>query len=229
MLRIRPAALAAAALCVLACPAPGFASGEATPARLPVTMTERACKVAVRSARPGQAVFRIVNRGKRQRMFFIAGKRSPFVKVRKTALLRVRLVRGRRYSYTCTARGRPRSVRRGFLRVTGATPGTRPSPPPQPPPPPPPSPQPLPPASPPPGPPPPPPPPPPPSPLLTHSVGVRTVAGAGELYDISNGTTFVARGANYELLGVPAGESATQDVTFNVGTYSAAAANAALA
>jgi len=60
-------------------------------------------------------------------------------------------------------------------------------------------------------------------------VGVRAVAGAGELYDLSNGTTFVARGSNYELLGVPAGESATQDVTFNVGTYSAAAANAALA
>ena len=58
---------------------------------------------------------------------------------------------------------------------------------------------------------------------------MRTVAGAGELYDVSNGTRFVARGANYELLGVPAGESATQDVTFNAGTYSAAAADAALA
>lgn len=58
---------------------------------------------------------------------------------------------------------------------------------------------------------------------------MRTVAGAGELYDVSSGTTFVARGSNYELLGIPAGESTTQDVTFNAGTYAAAAADAALA
>jgi hypothetical protein len=58
---------------------------------------------------------------------------------------------------------------------------------------------------------------------------VRTVAGAGELYDLSSGTTFVARGSNYELLGVPAGESATQDVTFNAGTYAASVVDAGLA
>src|SRR5215210_7164709 len=220
MRRTLPAALAAAAFCALACPTLGIASGQAKLAQLSVTMTERACKVSARSARPGPAVFRIVNRGKRQRTFSIGGRRSPFVQVRKTALLRVRLVRGRTYRFTCTARGRPRSVRSGVLRVLGASQGNRPAPRPQPPPPPPP------PA---PGPPSPPTPPPPPPPAFTHSIGVRTVAGAGELYDVSNGTRFVARGANYELLGVPTGESATQDVTFNAGTYSAAAADAALA
>jgi hypothetical protein len=38
----------------------------------------------------------------------------------------------------------------------------------------------------------------------------------------------VTRGANYAHFGVPSGESTTQDVTFNVGSYDATAANQAL-
>jgi hypothetical protein len=57
---------------------------------------------------------------------------------------------------------------------------------------------------------------------------VRVVGGSGELYTVGSSATFVSRGANYARFGVPAGESTTQDVTFNVGTYDAAAANAAL-
>ena len=215
MLRIRAAAFAAVALCVFAGPGSADATGQAKPARMTVTMTERVCKTA-RSARPGPTTFLISNRGTRPRTFAIARRRTRLVKGRKKARLAVRLVRGRTYTYTCTARGRPRSVRRGTLRVSGAPKAPRPTPPPPPPPPGPP---------PPPAPPPPPPPPPPPA----HLVGVRSAAGAGELYRLSNGTTFVARGANYERLGVPPGESATQDVTFNVGMYDAAAAGAALA
>jgi hypothetical protein len=54
------------------------------------------------------------------------------------------------------------------------------------------------------------------------------VASSGELYHLPSGPTFVARGANYARFGVPAGESTTQNVTFNVGSYDAAAANQAL-
>jgi hypothetical protein len=50
------------------------------------------------------------------------------------------------------------------------------------------------------------------------------VAGAGELYVPSSGATFVSRGANYERLDVGG-----EPVTFNVGVYDAAAADAALA
>jgi hypothetical protein len=57
---------------------------------------------------------------------------------------------------------------------------------------------------------------------------VRTIGGAGELYYPHNGITFVARGANYSRLGVPTGESTTQDVTFNVGSYDPGAAGQAL-
>jgi F5/8 type C domain len=46
---------------------------------------------------------------------------------------------------------------------------------------------------------------------------------------VASGTTFVARGANYGRLGVPAGESTTQDVTFNDGAYDPVAADTALA
>jgi hypothetical protein len=121
MLRITLTVLAAVALALhaLAWPGPADATSDATPARLPVMMTERACKVA-RSARPGQAVFQITNRGRRPRSFSIARRRSPFVKAQKTAMLRVRLMAGRAYRYTCAARGKPRSIKRGILRIADA-------------------------------------------------------------------------------------------------------------
>ena len=53
---------------------------------------------------------------------------------------------------------------------------------------------------------------------------MRTVGGSGELYLTGNGTTFVSRGAVYERL-----DGGGQPVTFDVGLYDAAAANAALA
>jgi hypothetical protein len=61
-----------------------------------------------------------------------------------------------------------------------------------------------------------------------HGIGVRAAVGGAELYNVSSGTRFVSRGATYARLGIPAGESSTQDVTFNVGSYDAAAANQAL-
>jgi F5/8 type C domain len=61
-----------------------------------------------------------------------------------------------------------------------------------------------------------------------HRIGVRAAVGGAELYHVPSDTRFVSRGANYAHFGVPAGESATQDVTFNVGSYDAAGANAAL-
>jgi hypothetical protein len=57
---------------------------------------------------------------------------------------------------------------------------------------------------------------------------VRTAGASGELYYPHSGATFVSRGANYARFGVPAGESTTQDVTFNVGSYDQAAASQAL-
>lgn len=53
---------------------------------------------------------------------------------------------------------------------------------------------------------------------------MRTVGGSGELYLTGAGTTFVSRGAVYERLDVGG-----QPVTFDVGVYDAAAADAALA
>jgi hypothetical protein len=120
------AALAAAVLYALACPSVPDAASDAR--RIPVTMSERACKVA-RSVPPGQAAFRISNRGRRPRFFSIAGRRSTTIKAQRAAMLRVRLVGGRTYIYTCTARGKPRSVMRGALRVAGTVRGPRPRPP----------------------------------------------------------------------------------------------------
>lgn len=232
-LRLSTAIAAAGALCALVLPSTALAESSAKPVSVRVTMTERSCAAAPKRPRAGQAVFAIRNRGRRPRRFSIAGRRSRFVKPRKTAKLKARLVKGRKYKFTCTARGRPKSVRRGSLRVAGGRPSgqqPRPSPAPAPPPPSPaPSPPPAPPAPPAPPPPPPaPPPPPPPPPPNVHRIGVRASGGAGELYRTHEGTTFVSRGANYARLGIPSGESTTQDVTFNVGSYDAAAADQAL-
>lgn len=135
MLRIPWTALVAAAICVLTIPGLADAARVPKPARMPVTMTDRVCKVEARSALPGPTTFRISNRGSRPRTFAIAGRRSPFVKRRKTAALTVKLVRGRTYRYTCTARRRPRSVKRGTLRVGTASQSPQPGVPrPQPPP-----------------------------------------------------------------------------------------------
>jgi hypothetical protein len=217
-LRTLPALTAALVLVVLALPAHVLAQGAAKPVSVRVTMSERACSALPKRPRAGAAIFRVRNSGKRARSFSIAGRRSPFVKPRKTATLRARLAKGRTYRFACTARGEPRSVRSGTLRVAGQASPTRPQPPPPPTPPPAP---PQPPA-------PPPPPPPPPPPSNVHLIGARLAGGSGELYHRGSGATFVARGANYARFGVPAGESTTQDVTFNVGTYDAAAANQAL-
>jgi hypothetical protein len=225
-LRTSPLA-AVLALVALALPVNALAEGTAKPVSVRVTMSERSCSALPKRARAGKAVFKVRNRGKRARSFSIAGRRSAFVKPRKTATLRARLRKGRKYRFTCVAKGRPRSIRSGTLRVAGTV--DRPAGPrrPQPPPPPPaPQPQPQPPAPPP--PPPAPPPPPPPPPPNVHRIGVRVNGGAGELYHLPSGASFVARGANYARFGVPAGESTTQDVTFNVGSYDAAGASQAL-
>ncbi|HVD26358.1 MAG TPA: discoidin domain-containing protein [Gaiellaceae bacterium] len=218
-LRTSPTLLAALALVALVLPAPALAQGTAKPVSVRVTMSERACSALPKRPRAGAAIFKVRNAGKRARSFSIAGRRSRFVKPRRTATLRASLGKGRIYRFTCTAKGKPRSVRSGTLRVAGKASPTRPSRP-QPPPP---APQPQPPA-----PPPPPPPPPAPPPPNIHRIGVRPAGGSGELYHLPSGTTFVARGANYARFGVPAGESTTQDVTFNVGTYDAAAADQTL-
>ncbi len=231
-LRLSTALAAAGAVCAIVLPSNALAEGSAKPVSVRVTMTERSCVALPKRPRAGAAVFVIRNRGKRARSFAIARRKSPFVKPRKTAKLRAKLVKGRTYKFTCTARGRPKSIRRGSVRVAGPArpsgPPRRPQPPPPPPPPAPPPPPPPPPSPPPAPPPPPPPPAPPPPPPNVHRIGVRAPGGSGELYRTHEGTTFVSRGANYSRLGVPSGESTTQDVTFNVGTYNASAADQAL-
>jgi hypothetical protein len=204
-----------------------LAVGSAKPASVRVTMTERACKVAPKKPRAGMTVFAVTNRGKRLRRFSVGPRKSKFLKARKSAKLRLRLVKGKKYKFACTAKGKPKSVRRGTFKVL---PPLKPRPvnpsspqPPSPPPPPPaPQPQPQPPS------PPPPPAPPPPPPPPVHEIGARTNGGSGELYHVPSGTTFVSRGANYSRVGTPAGEPTTEDMTFNVGSYDATAANQAL-
>jgi hypothetical protein len=64
-----------------------------------------------------------------------------------------------------------------------------------------------------------------------HTIGVRAVAGIGELYNRATGAKFVPRGSNYIRLGPQRNVSGGTQVyhsTFNVGRYDSARAEAAL-
>ena len=66
---------------------------------------------------------------------------------------------------------------------------------------------------------------------VEHTVGVRTVAGVGELYNRATGAKFVPRGSNYIRLGFQtnaSGEAQFYHSTFNVGRYDSGRAEAAL-
>src|SRR5919202_842193 len=75
--------------------------------------------------------FALLNRGRRARLFAIAGKRSAYVRPHRRGRLTATLRTPGRFPFVCAARGKPRSVRRGILVVTGPPPP--PAPPPAPP------------------------------------------------------------------------------------------------
>ena len=198
---------------------PERAQAAPAPARVGVTMTERACKVSRRQLKVGAAMFALVNRSRHARRFAVAGRRSQFLRRGRRAKLKVTFRRAGRFPFTCTARGlsKRRGVKRGVIVVT-RVPGRRnPTPPPPPQPPPPPGPPAPPPTPPPPGPPPPPP---------THVLGVRPGMDGDEFYNRSTGQAFVPRGSTFVRRQL--NQSVFGPSTFIVGSYNHAAAENAL-
>jgi Tol biopolymer transport system component len=85
--------------------------------RASVVMTGSRCVASARTpVIAGVVLFSVQNRSARLRRFAIAGRRTRFLPARGKAVLRVAVGAGRA-EYACTAKGLPRSIHRGVLRV----------------------------------------------------------------------------------------------------------------
>jgi hypothetical protein len=82
-----------------------------------VRMSESVCRLSRTSVNIGSVRFKAKNVGRRPLSFSIARRHTPFVRPDRTGALTVGFRKPGRYRYLCAARGRPSSVRAGFLRV----------------------------------------------------------------------------------------------------------------
>jgi hypothetical protein len=122
-------AAALAALLGLALLAGASAPADARrTATVRVTMTRTACAIAPKTVEPGAVVFTIVNRTSRRRLFTIGGKRSRYIRARRTGALPVTLPRTGRYRFFCISTGRIRNPRSGVLTVRSVPPPLPPPP-----------------------------------------------------------------------------------------------------
>ena len=83
-----------------------------------VTAKEYRFILSRKSAPHGVVVFHVVNKGKLKHDFKIAGKKTPLVKPRGKATLRVTLAKGKRYRYICTVPGHVTLGMKGTFRST---------------------------------------------------------------------------------------------------------------
>ena len=82
-----------------------------------VTMTDFKFALSRSSVPKGAVVFKLVNKGKLDHDFKIAGKRSAVVKKGATGTLRVTFLKAGRYPYLCTLPGHAPAGMKGVLVV----------------------------------------------------------------------------------------------------------------
>jgi uncharacterized cupredoxin-like copper-binding protein len=116
--------------------AAGFAAATLTPSSVPaadaaqrrsattvtVTATEFKFKLSKREVPVGVVVFHVVNRGRIEHNFKIAGKKTPLIKPGKSATLRIVFKKKGRYAYLCTVSGHAALGMKGVLAVGVAAP-----------------------------------------------------------------------------------------------------------
>ncbi|HYX87940.1 MAG TPA: cupredoxin domain-containing protein [Gaiellaceae bacterium] len=71
-----------------------------------------------RSAPHGTVIFKVTNKGPSKHDFKIAGKKTPLLKKGGTATLKVRLGKGKRYTYICTVLGHAALGMKGSFKTT---------------------------------------------------------------------------------------------------------------
>ena len=113
------AACAAAVATVLAVvPFAGARPAAQTATRVKVTAKEFKFVLSRRRAPHGTVVFTVVNKGKLKHDFKISGKKTPLLKPGKKATLKVRLKKGKKYTYVCTVPGHAAAGMKGTFRAT---------------------------------------------------------------------------------------------------------------
>jgi nitrite reductase (NO-forming) len=96
--------LAAAALVVLASLVLSPVAAPAGQATVTVTATEFKFKLSTSSAKAGKVTFKVVNKGKLDHDFKIAGKKTPMIKPGKSATITATVKKGKN-AYICTVPG----------------------------------------------------------------------------------------------------------------------------
>ena len=107
--------IAAAALLVVGSATPGTRAEVRT--RVVIAMTAEACSANPVALEPGATAFVVRNRTRRPRLFTIAGRRTSYIRPRRSRTLRVELTRTGIYRYFCISNGPRRAVRTGAVGV----------------------------------------------------------------------------------------------------------------
>lgn len=113
--RVAAFAVAVAACAILTVPALA-ARSHATATSVTVTATEFHFKLSKTSVVHGTVTFTVVNKGKLQHDFKIAGKKTPLISPGKSAKLTVTLKSGK-FPYLCTVAGHAAAGMKGTLTV----------------------------------------------------------------------------------------------------------------
>jgi uncharacterized cupredoxin-like copper-binding protein len=71
-----------------------------------------------KKAPAGTVIFKVVNKGKINHDFKIAGKKTPSLKPGKTAKLKVKLKKGKKYPFKCTIDSHAQFGMKGVFKVT---------------------------------------------------------------------------------------------------------------
>jgi uncharacterized cupredoxin-like copper-binding protein len=99
-------------------PFAGARPAAQTATTVSVTAKEYKFILSRRSAPHGIVVFKVVNKGKLKHDFKIAGKKTPLLKPRAKATLRVTLKKGKKYTYICTVPGHATLGMKGVFKAT---------------------------------------------------------------------------------------------------------------
>jgi len=116
-LRVSVLSLATAALGMTFAPAAMPKTGVAKATTVVVTASEFKFKLSKSVVPHGKVTFRVVNHGKLQHDFWIAGKKTPLINPGKSATLTVTLTKGQ-HAYKCSVPGHAAAGMKGKLQVT---------------------------------------------------------------------------------------------------------------
>ena len=118
-MKARSLAVALAATLVALLSVPVAAPTAAAPAATTVTvkMTDFKFALSKKSVAKGTVTFKLVNKGKVDHDFKIAGKKSKLIKPGRSGTLKVKLSKGKK-AYICTVAGHAALGMKGSLKVT---------------------------------------------------------------------------------------------------------------